>query len=72
MKILALDTSGINCSACIIDDTKVICDFNLSTGTTHSEKLMPMIDTMLKNSNIQLSDIDVFACSIGPRFFYWP
>ena len=69
MKILALDTSGINCSACIIDDTKVICDFNLNTGMTHSEKLMPMIDTMLKNSNIELSDIDVFACSIGPGSF---
>ena len=71
MKILALDTSGMNCSASIIDDTKVIADFNLSTGTTHSQTLLPMIDTMCKYSEIPLEDIDVFACSVGPRFFYW-
>ena len=69
MKILALDTSGMNCSACIIDDEKVICDFNLNTGTTHSQTLMPMIDNMQKYSEISLDDIDVFACSVGPGSF---
>ena len=69
MKILALDTSGMNCSACVIDDTKVICDFNLNNGTTHSVNLLPMIDSMNKYSNIKLEDIDVFACSVGPGSF---
>lgn len=69
MKILALDTSGMNCSASIIDEEKVICDFNISTGTTHSQTLLPMIDAMLKYSEISLEDIDVFACSIGPGSF---
>ena len=69
MKILALDTSGMNCSACVIDDTKVICDFNLNNGTTHSVNLLPMIDSMNKYANISLEDIDVFACSIGPGSF---
>lgn len=69
MKILAIDTSGMNCSVCIIDETKVISDFNLSTGVTHSENLLPMIDEMKKYTNIELDDIDVFACSIGPGSF---
>ena len=69
MKILALDTSGTNCSVSIINDEKVICDFNLSTGTTHSQTLLPMIDTMIKYSEINLEDIDVFACSVGPGSF---
>lgn len=69
MKILALDTSGTNCSVCILDEEKVICDFNLSTGTTHSQTLLPMIDTLKKFSNIDLDDIDVLACSIGPGSF---
>lgn len=69
MKILALDTSGTNCSVSIINDEKVICDFNLSTGTTHSQTLLPMIDTMMKYSEINLEDIDVFACSVGPGSF---
>lgn len=69
MRVLAIDTSGPNCSACIMDETKVICDFNLNTGITHSETLLPMIDSICKASNIELSDIDVFACSIGPGSF---
>lgn len=69
MKILALDTSGMNCSACIIDEEKVISDFNINTGATHSVILMPMIDSMLKYSSISLDDIDIFACSIGPGSF---
>jgi tRNA threonylcarbamoyladenosine biosynthesis protein TsaB len=69
MKILALDTSGTNCSVCVLDENKVICDFNLSTGTTHSQTLLPMIDTLKKFSNIDLDDIDVLACSIGPGSF---
>lgn len=69
MKILALDTSGMNCSACIINEEKVIADFNVNTGTTHSQTLMPMIDSMLKYSDVSLDDIDVFACSIGPGSF---
>ncbi len=69
MKILAIDTSGTNCSVCILNDEKVICDFNLSTGTTHSQTLLPMIDTIKKFSNIDLDDIDVLACGIGPGSF---
>lgn len=69
MKILALDTSGQNCSVAIIDEEKVISDFNLSIGTTHSETLLPMIDEVCKSSKIDLSEIDVLACSIGPGSF---
>ncbi len=69
MKILALDTSGQNCSVCIMNEEKVICDFNLSTGTTHSETLLPIIDTLCKFSKIELDDIDVLACALGPGSF---
>ena len=69
MKILAIDTSGQNCSVAIIDEEKVICDFNLSIGTTHSETLLPMIDEVCKISRIDLSEVDVLACGIGPGSF---
>lgn len=69
MKILAIDTSGQNCSVAIIDEEKVICDFNLSIGTTHSETLLPMIDEVCKTSRIDLSEVDVLACGIGPGSF---
>ena len=69
MKILALDTSGPNCSVSIIDDNNILADFTINNGTTHSQNLVPMIDQTLKFANIELSDIDTFACSIGPGSF---
>lgn len=69
MKILALDTSGPNCSVAVIDENKVIANFNLNLGTTHSQILLPLIDELNKFSNLTLNDIDIFACSIGPGSF---
>lgn len=69
MKILALDTSGPNCSVAVIDETKVIANFNLNIGTTHSQILLPLVDELSKFSNLTLNDIDVFACSVGPGSF---
>lgn len=69
MKILALDTSGPNCSVAIIDDNKILADFTINNGITHSQNLVPMIEQAQKFSNINLSDIDAFACSIGPGSF---
>lgn len=69
MKILALDSSGPNCSVALLDETTVIANFNLNNGITHSETLVPLIDELLKFSNITISDVDAFACSIGPGSF---
>ena len=69
MKILALETSGSNCSVALIDEEKVIADFNCNTGTTHSQNLMPMLEQVQKFSEVSLDDIDYFASSIGPGSF---
>lgn len=69
MKILAIDTSGPNCSIAVTEDNKVIADFTINNGTTHSQNLVPMIEQVQKFTNIELSDIDAFACSIGPGSF---
>lgn len=69
MKILAIDTSGPNCSAAILDEQKVIGSFNINIGKTHSETLLPLVDELLKVSGIDLKDIDAFACCIGPGSF---
>ena len=69
MKILALDTSGPNCSVAILDENKVLANFNLNSGVTHSQVLVPLVDELCKFSNLTLNDIDAFACSIGPGSF---
>lgn len=69
MKILAIDTSGSSLSVAILEDKKVISDFYINTGLTHSETLAPIIDLAIKNSLINVSSIDLYASTIGPGSF---
>lgn len=70
MKILAVDTSSKVCSVCLSDDKNIILEKHNNDEKTHSQKLMPLIDKLLQETNTDLSEIDLFACCIGPRFFY--
>ncbi len=69
MKILALDSSGPNCSVSLVDDEKIIANFNINNGITHSETLVPLIDELFRFSKMSINDVDAFACSIGPGSF---
>lgn len=69
MKILAIDTSSKNCSVAILEDNQIIEELNLADGKTHSENLMPLIDETLHKSDLELKEIDLFACSVGPGSF---
>ena len=69
MKILAIDTSGPNCSVSILENNSVLGDFTIHNGITHSQNLVPMIEQVQRFTNLDLNDIDIFACSIGPGSF---
>lgn len=69
MKILSVDTSAVCASVAVTDDEKIISLCSTNAGLTHSRTLLPMIDSALKNSETGLSDIDCFACSVGPGSF---
>ena len=69
MKILSIDTSSKICSVSILEDTDLIIEKHIENELTHSQKLMPLVDEVLKSNNLTLSDFDLFACSIGPGSF---
>ncbi|WP_372996428.1 tRNA (adenosine(37)-N6)-threonylcarbamoyltransferase complex dimerization subunit type 1 TsaB [Lutispora sp.] len=69
MRILAIDTSTAAASSAIIEDGRLLCEFTINDGRKHSEKLMNIINITLENSGIEISQIDAFACSIGPGSF---
>ncbi len=69
MKILAIGTSGKNCTVAITEDSKIIKEININDGLTHSQNLMPTIDQIFRDTSINLKDIDYYACSIGPGSF---
>ncbi|WP_122640423.1 tRNA (adenosine(37)-N6)-threonylcarbamoyltransferase complex dimerization subunit type 1 TsaB [Romboutsia sp. Marseille-P6047] len=69
MKILGIDTSSNASSVAVIEDNKLVCEYTVNTKTTHSQKLMPMIENMLSMSEVDIKDIDAIAISIGPGSF---
>ncbi len=69
MKILAIDTSSPIASVAITDDKKLIGEYSLDHGKTHSQMLIHMIDELLKKHTLTLDDIDLFAISVGPGSF---
>lgn len=69
MKILCIDTSSQYCSVAILEDKKLINKIELNNGLTHSESLMPSIKTVLNESKLNLNDINLIVCDIGPGSF---
>jgi tRNA threonylcarbamoyladenosine biosynthesis protein TsaB len=70
MKILAIETSTMLGGVAVADEkTGLISETKLNVKTTHSERLMTVIDFTLKESMLSLEDMDAFAVSIGPGSF---
>jgi len=69
MKILAIDTSTMLGGIAVMDDSSLIAESRLNVKSTHSERLMTEIEHCLKQSNMKIADIDVFAVATGPGSF---
>ena len=69
MKILALVTSAKAVSAAVTENGKVLCSGYQDTGLTHSRTLMPIVEHILKNTDLTMADMDVIAVSAGPGSF---
>lgn len=69
MRILAIDTATDAATAAVIEDDIVIGETILNHKKTHSQKIMVMIERMLSDLELEVSDIDVFAVAAGPGSF---
>ncbi len=69
MKVLSISTSSKLCTASILEDTNLIKEKTLDSGLTHSEKLLPLLDDIFKETNLTLKDIDLLVCDKGPGSF---
>jgi len=68
MKILAISTSGPIPSAAILWEDRLFLKQD-PPGRTHSETLLPLIDALLEETGLRLSDMDLFAADTGPGSF---
>ena len=69
MNILAVDTAGKTAGVALLQDDRLLYEVYLDGGMTHSETLMPMIDTCLKMCGLTCADIDLYAVNAGPGSF---
>ena len=69
MKILAIESSAKAVSAAVCEEGRLIAYSYQNSGLTHSRTLLPLIKDMLKNSELELSDIGLIAVARGPGSF---
>lgn len=69
MKILALDSTAVAASVALCEDEKLLAVYTVNLGNTHSETLLPMVESVLKTADMTADDIDLFAVSEGPGSF---
>ena len=69
MKLLVIDSSGSAASVAVGTEDKLIAQYYIDDKLTHSQKLMPMIDTVLRDLDMTAEDIDVFGAVTGPGSF---
>lgn len=69
MKLLSVECSATPCSVAISENGKILASSFSNVKLTHSQTLMPMVESVLKSSLIDIKEIDAFAVSNGPGSF---
>lgn len=69
MKILGIETSMYAGSIAVSEDDKVLGEYYFNTGPSHSEKLLPSIDWLLKELSIDKNELGGIVVSLGPGSF---
>lgn len=68
MKLLALDTSSVACSVAAVIDTEII-ERHEEQPREHTRLLLPMIQSVLRESGVALSELDAIVLGNGPGSF---
>lgn len=69
MLIFGIDTCCSAATSAIYDGEKLLAQTVINHKKTHSQKILPQIDSLFALSDLDISDIDCFAAAIGPGSF---
>ncbi len=69
MKILAIDTSSFPASVAITDDNILLGEYVIRNQRKHSQNIMVMTERLFGDLGMDISEIDVFAVTVGPGSF---
>jgi len=69
MLILGLDTASEQGSIALAQDESPVSEIVFPAALKQGEKLLPMVDAILKFEDVKLSDLELLAVSMGPGSF---
>lgn len=69
MIVLSVDSATESASCAVINDNKLLGEINYNYKKQHSIILMDMIDELLQNLKLDITEIDGFVVSKGPGSF---
>lgn len=69
MLIFGIDTCCAAATSAIFDGEKLIAQTVINHKKTHSQKIMPQIESLFSLSELSVNDIDAFAAAVGPGSF---
>ncbi len=69
MKVLGIETATMMIGVAILDERGMVAEYRIESTRSRSERLMPMIDRVLKDSDCTPQDLGGIAISIGPGSF---
>jgi tRNA threonylcarbamoyladenosine biosynthesis protein TsaB len=67
--ILAIETATLAGSIAIARGAEIVRSGNGDPAVSHSDTLLADLDALLKDSEVQLSELNVFAVAVGPGSF---
>ena len=66
MRILAIDSSSMVATVAVVTDGVLTAEYTINYKKTHSQTLLPMIDEIKKNIDLDMNTVDVIAIAGGP------
>lgn len=69
MYILGIETSTQICGVALVKNDNWIADYHLNQKNVHAAKLTGLVDVVLQQGGIEMSDLSAIAVSIGPGSF---
>jgi len=69
MKICAIDSSGLTAAVAVTEDDITIAEYSITTGLTHSQTLLPLLDEVRTRIDLDPESIDAYAVAAGPGSF---
>jgi len=69
MKVLGIETATSAGGVALYENDRLVAEDFTRSETTHSSRLLPAIDRLLKQAGWQARDIELVAVSIGPGSF---